>query len=67
MNFDSIGGRRFFFAVGLTLLSAFLLYAGKLASGDFTSVVNFNVIALVAGHTADKFANRKTKNDNDAG
>lgn len=59
MKFDSVGGRRFLFAVGLTLLSAALLYAGKLASGDFTSIVNFNVIALVAGHTADKFAGKK--------
>jgi hypothetical protein len=59
MNFYSIGGRRFTFAVGLTLLSAALLYVGKLTSGDFTSIVNFNVIALVAGHTADNFARRK--------
>jgi hypothetical protein len=62
MNFDTVGGRRFIFAVGLTALSAFLLFTGKLTSGDFTSVVNFNVISLVAGHTADKFA--KAKNDN---
>ncbi len=61
MNFNSLGGRRFLFAIGLTILSAFLLYVGKLTSGDFTSIVNFNVIALVAGHTADKFANRKTE------
>ena len=59
MNFYSIGGRRFTFAVGLTLLSAALLYVGKLTSGDFTSIVNFNVIALVAGHTADNFAKGK--------
>ena len=59
MNFNNLGGRRFLFAIGLTILSAFLLYVGKLTSGDFTSIVNFNVIALVAGHTADKFANRK--------
>ena len=59
MNFNSIGGRRFTFAVGLTLLSAALLYVGKLTSGDFTSIVNFNVIALVAGHTADNFAKGK--------
>jgi hypothetical protein len=59
MKFDSVGGRRFLFAVGLTFLSAALLYAGKLTSGDFTSIVNFNVIALVAGHTADKFAGKK--------
>lgn len=62
MNFDNVGGRRFLFAVGLTILSSFLLYVGKLTSGDFTSIVNFNVIALVAGHTADKFAQAK-KND----
>jgi hypothetical protein len=61
MNFDSIGGRRFLFAVGLTLLSAVLLYVDKLTSSDFASILNFNVIALVAGHTADKFA--KGKND----
>ncbi len=61
MSFNSLGGRRFLFAIGLTILSAFLLYVGKLTSGDFTSIVNFNVIALVAGHTADKFANRKTE------
>ena len=59
MNFNNLGGRRFLFAIGLTILSAFLLYVGKLTSGDFTSIVNFNVIALVAGLTADKFANRK--------
>jgi hypothetical protein len=59
MNFDNVGGRRFLFAVGLTLVSAGLLLSGKLASGDFTSIVNFNVIALVAGHTADKFAGKK--------
>lgn len=59
MNFDNVGGRRFLFAVGLTFLSAALLYANKLTSGDFTSIVNFNVIALVAGHTADKFAGKK--------
>jgi hypothetical protein len=61
MNFDNVGGRRFLFAVGLTFLSAALLYMGKLTSGDFTSIVNFNVIALVAGHTADKFV--RGKND----
>lgn len=59
MTFESVGGRRFLFAVGLTFLSAALLYTGKLTSGDFTSIVNFNVIALVAGHTADKFAGKK--------
>lgn len=59
MNFNKLGGRRFVFAVGLTILSAALLYAGKLTSGDFTSIVNFNVIALVAGHSADKFAGRR--------
>jgi hypothetical protein len=59
MNFNSLGGRRFLFAIGLTFLSAWLLYVGKLTSGDFTSIVNFNVIALVAGHTADKFAGKK--------
>ena len=66
MNFDSIGGRRFLFAVGLTLLSAALLYVGKLTSGDFTSIVNFNVIALVAGHTADNFAKGKKNADTSA-
>jgi hypothetical protein len=59
MNFQSLGGRRFLFAIGLTVLSALLLLSGKLASGDFTSIVNFNIISLVAGHTADKFANKK--------
>ena len=67
MNFDNVGGRRFLFAVGLTLVSAGLLLSGKLASGDFTSIVNFNVIALVAGHTADKFANKGKSNGSDAG
>ena len=66
MNFDSIGGRRFLFAVGLTLLSAALLYVGKLTSGDFTSIVNFNIISLVAGHTADKFAKGKNNADTTA-
>lgn len=61
MNFYSIGGRRFAFAVGLTLLSAALLYVGKLTSSDFAEIVNWNVAALVAGHTADRFA--KGKND----
>lgn len=65
MNFESLGGRRFLFAVGLTLLSAGLLLSGKLASADFTSIVNFNIISLVAGHTADKFAGKK-KNEPDA-
>ena len=64
MNFYSIGGRRFAFAVGLTLLSAALLYVGKLTSGDFTTIVNCNVIALIAGHTAERFA--KGKGDADA-
>ena len=64
MTFQSVGGRRFLFAVGLTFLSAALLYAGKLTSGDFTSIVNFNVIALVAGHTADKFAGKKNDSTN---
>jgi len=59
MNFNSLGGRRFLFAIGLTFLSAWLLYIEKLTSGDFTSIVNFNVIALVAGHTADKFSGKK--------
>jgi hypothetical protein len=64
MTFQGVGGRRFLFAVGLTFLSAALLYAGKLTSGDFTSIVNFNVIALVAGHTADKFAGKKNDSTN---
>ena len=53
------------FAIGLTLLSTGLLWYGKLTSADFTSIVNFNVISLVAGHTADKFARRKS-NEPDA-
>ena len=58
MRFDYYGGRRFLFAIGLTCLSAFLLFADKLSGNNFVDIVNFNVVALVAGHTADKFANR---------
>lgn len=58
MNFDSVGGRRFVFAVGLTVLTAFLLWFGKLTGADFTSIVNITVISLVLGHSADKFAAR---------
>ena len=60
MNFNAWGGRRFMFAVGLTIISSVLLWFGKLTSGDFTSILNFNIIALVAGHSADKFAARGT-------
>ena len=63
MNFNNVGGRRFLFAVGLTLLSAWLVYMQKITGSDFTSIVNMNVLALIAGHTADKFA--KGKNDTD--
>lgn len=59
MNFNTLGGRRFIFAVGLTMLSAFLLYFGKLTSADFASILNWNVVALVAGHSTDKFAKTK--------
>lgn len=59
MNFNSIGGRRFLFAVGLSVGSGVLLWYGKLTSSDFASILNFNVIALVAGHSADKFAKGK--------
>ncbi len=59
MNFDTIGGRRFIFAVGLTLIATALLWCGKLTSGDFATILNFNVIALVAGHSTDKFAKGK--------
>lgn len=58
IDYVALGGRRFVFAVGLTVLSAVLLWYGKLTSGDFTSILNFNIIALVAGHSADKFAAR---------
>jgi hypothetical protein len=60
MNFNTLGGRRFLFAVGLSVGSAVLLWFGKLTSPDFASILNFNVIALVAGHSADKFAGRKS-------
>ena len=66
MSFYSVGGRRFVFAVGLTFLAAALLWLDKLTSGDFTSIVNFNVIALVAGHTADNFAKGKKNADTTA-
>jgi hypothetical protein len=59
MNFDTVGGRRFVFAVGLTVISTALLWLGKLTSGDFATILNFNVIALVAGHSTDKFAKGK--------
>jgi hypothetical protein len=59
MNFNTVGGRRFVFAVGLTLLSSALLWAGKLTSQDFASILNWNVLALVLGHSADKFAKNK--------
>ncbi len=59
MNFDTLGGRRFLFAVGLSIGSSILLWFGKLTSSDFASILNFNVIALVAGHSADKFAKGK--------
>lgn len=60
MRFDYYGGRRFLFAIGLTGLSAFLLLMGKLSGDNFVEIVNFNVIALVAGHTADKFAVKRS-------
>ena len=57
--YATIGGRRFIFAIGLTALSTWLLWYGKLNGQEFASILNFNVIALVAGHSADKFAARK--------
>jgi hypothetical protein len=62
MDFNKWGGRRFLFAIGLTTLCAFLLYVGKLTSSDFTSIVNINILALVAGHSADKFAKKGPEN-----
>lgn len=66
INYIALGGRRFVFAVALTILASVLLWYGKLTSADFASILNFNIIALVAGHSADKFAERG-KNESTGG
>lgn len=59
MNFETVGGRRFIFAIGLSVGAGILLWFGKVTSADFASIINWNVVALVAGHSADKFARGK--------
>ena len=58
--YETVGGRRFLFACALTALSAFLLVRGNLSGTNFVDLISVTVIALVLGHSSDKYANRNT-------
>ena len=54
MNFDRYGGRRFLLCVGMTLLDAALLWAGKLSDGSYTAIAMATVAVYVAGNVAQR-------------
>jgi hypothetical protein len=61
MNFETVGGRKFFLTIGCGIVSTVLLWYGKLTSGDFVMLAGFTVGAYIAGGTIE---NIKDKNVN---
>lgn len=53
MNFETVGGRKFFLSVGCGVVSTVLLWFGKLTSSDFVMLAGFTVGAYITGGTLE--------------
>lgn len=54
MNFDTVGGRRFFMAMGCGIACTVLVWFGKIEGGIFRDVVIATVAVYIAGNTYQK-------------
>ncbi len=54
MDFEKLGGRRFFLVFATLILTAILTWFTKLSGEVYATVVISTVGALVAGHTVQK-------------
>lgn len=49
-----IGGRRFLMTIGCGIVSAILLWCGKLTSSDYTTITIATVAVYIGGNTYQK-------------
>jgi hypothetical protein len=62
MNFNTIGGRKFFLTLGCGLVSTVLLWYGKLTSSDFVMLSGFTIGAYITGGTIENVKTNKEGN-----
>ena len=51
MSLRNLGGRKFVLTVGCGVMTSFLLWFGKLAGGEYVTVILGTVAAFIAGGT----------------
>jgi hypothetical protein len=51
---DSAGGRRFVLTIGTGLVCSFLVWFGKITSGDFAMIIIGTVAVYIGGNTYQK-------------
>jgi hypothetical protein len=61
MNFVALGGRRFVLAVFVFVVSAVLLWFGKLSDSSFCTITLAAVIGLITGHTVEAVKSQEPK------
>ena len=54
MNFDTIGGRRFFMTMGCGVACTVLVWAGKISDSIFRDVIIATVAVYIAGNVYQK-------------
>lgn len=64
MKFDSLGGRKFIFAIFVVLLSAILVVFGFVGESNYTMIVLGSIGAFIGGNVAQK-ALTQTKGESD--
>lgn len=69
MNFNTVGGRRFFLAFGAGVLTTFLQWFGKLdpAGSTYQWVIIGTVGAYITGATWEEVKSKVTQSDTDKG
>ena len=51
VNMRNVGGRKFALTVGCALMTSLLLWFGKLAGGEYVTVILGTVVGYIAGGT----------------
>lgn len=59
MNFETVGGRKFFLTLACGIVSTVLLWYGKLTSSDFVVLSGFTIGAYITGGTIENIKNNK--------
>lgn len=64
MNFDSIGGRRFFLTLGCGIASFILTWFGKISGSEFVTLTTLTLVPYLGFNTQQKIQGVKNDSSN---